>query len=146
MRNSAIAVANRLLEKAGSDGLDPMKLIKLAYLCQGWMLGLYHQPLVWNDVEAWRYGPVFRELYRYVAGKPTIIGSVGISSDEKIRGSFDDRESDLIDQVYEKYGKKSGLALSALTHAPGSPWDVTYRERGQNSVIPKDLIEEYYAR
>lgn len=55
-------------------------------------------------------------------------------------------EADLIDQVWRKYGPKSGLALSALTHAQGSPWDVTYRKFGQNSVIPKNLIREYYAK
>ena len=142
MAHSSEAVANKFLEKAGADGLDPMKLLKLTYLAQGWMLGLYGPPLIWNDVEAWRYGPVFREIYNRVAGRACVIDRLPISKTEK----FEADEADLVDQVWEKYGAKSGLQLSALTHAAGSPWDITYRKFGQNSVIPKTLIREYYAK
>jgi uncharacterized phage-associated protein len=140
MAHSSLQVGNRLLTKAGATGLDPMKLLKLTYLAQGWMLGLYGVPLIWNDVEAWRYGPVFREMYRHVAGKATILGLPSSFSEE----AFDARESHLIDQIWEKYGSQSGLQLSALTHVPGSPWDLTYKRFGESSVIPKELIREYY--
>lgn len=141
MAHSALAIANRLLDKAGPSGLDPMKLIKLAYLSQGWMLGLYGEPLTWSDVEAWRYGPVFREIYRHVAGKPIIQHKLPTLD----RQAFSSHEEHLIDQVLQKYGSLTGIQLSALTHASGSPWDVTYRRFGQNSVIPKELIRDYYA-
>ena len=141
MAHAAQRVAKALLDKAGAEGLDPMKLLKLAYLSQGWMLGLYGTPLILDDVEAWRYGPVFREIYRNVAGQP-MVRAIHVPRDS----TFDEIETDLIGQVWEKYKDKSGLSLSALTHAPGSPWDITYQKFGQNAVIPKSLIQEYYAK
>jgi len=141
MAHHSAEVANALLEQSGPNGLDPMKLLKLTYLCQGWMLGLYDIPLIWNDVEAWRYGPVFKELYRFVAGKHQI--SVQLPSPSAAQ--FDAREQHLIDQVWEKYGNMSGLKLSSLTHAEGTPWYITYHQFGQNSVIPKSLIRDYYS-
>lgn len=145
MAHSSIAVADKLLECAGEVGLDPMKLLKLDYLCQGWMLGLYGEPLIWNDVEAWRYGPVFRDVYGLVAGKPNVVGSLS-SWFKKAPETFDTRELRLITQVHDKYRDWSGLQLSALTHEFGSPWDITYRRYGQNAVIPKELIREFYAK
>jgi uncharacterized phage-associated protein len=142
---SSIAVADKLLECAGEAGLDPMQLLKLDYLCQGWMLGLYGEPLIWNDVEAWRYGPVFRNVYGLVAGKPIVVGSLS-SWFKKPPETFDPRQLQLISQVYQKYRTWSGLQLSALTHAPGSPWDITYRTYGQNAVIPKELIRDFYEK
>ena len=118
-----------------------MKLLKLTYICQGWMLGLYGVPLIWNDVEAWRYGPVFREIYRHVAGKTRIRNPIPSPAGKP----FDAREKHLIDQVWDKYGSMSGLKLSTLTHAKDTPWRIAYHEFGQNSVIPKSLIEDYYS-
>jgi uncharacterized phage-associated protein len=141
MAHNSDAVANYLLTASKGEGLDPMKLLKLSYLCQGWMLGLYGEPLIWNDVEAWRYGPVFPEIYRLVAGKNRV-RTIPFASQDR----FSEKEKHLMDQVFAKYGKYSGLALSSITHEPGSPWDVTYHTRGQNSVIPKRLIQEYYER
>lgn len=120
-----------------------MQVLKLTYLAQGWMLGLYSVPLVWDDAEAWRYGPVFRRIYNEVAGQPKIARQLFMSPSAD---PFDERETNLIDQVWEKYGKMNGLQLSALTHTTGSPWDITYKNFGQNSVIPKDLIRDYYAK
>ena len=143
MAHSAHAIANEFLRRAGQDGLDPMKLLKLVYLAQGWMLGLYSESLVSDDVEAWRYGPVYRNLYRFVAGANRIHDRVAFPFIGRAP-RLDDRETHLVDQVWQKYGDKSGLQLSALTHAPNSPWDITYRNFGQNAVIPKDLIRDHY--
>lgn len=141
MAHSASAVANALLTRAGARGLDPMKLIKLSYLAQGWMLGLYGEPLIWEDAEAWKYGPVFREIYREVAGRPIVQHLISMD-----RPILTPRETHLVNQIWDKYGTMTGIQLSALTHEKGSPWDVTYRRYGQNAVIPKNLIRDYYAR
>lgn len=143
MAHSAYAIANEFLQRAGPNGLDPMKLLKLVYISQGWMLGLYGQSLVSEDVEAWRYGPVYRSLYRSVAGRTQIRDRIGFPIAPPAQ--LDARQRHLIDQVWQKYGRMSGLQLSALTHAPDSPWDITYQNYGQNAVIPQDLIRDHYA-
>ncbi|WP_131993555.1 type II toxin-antitoxin system antitoxin SocA domain-containing protein [Dokdonella fugitiva] len=40
-----------------------MQLLKLVYLCHAWTLGLLGRPLLREEVQAWRYGPVFPALY-----------------------------------------------------------------------------------
>ena len=120
-----------------------MQIIKLVYICHGWMLGLYHRPLFNQDVEAWRYGPVVDDVYhglkRYGGSHvPNVI-----RADE---GEFDELEADLIEQVFDKYSDVSGVGLSRLTHAPDTPWHIIWHMRGQNSIIPNDLIEDHYAQ
>lgn len=140
MAHSTSTIANEFIRRAGPGELDPMKVLKLTYIGQGWMLGLYDEPLVWNDVEAWRYGPVFRNLYRKVAGREKVR-----RIDDESGAALNGREEHLVEQVWERYSGKSGLQLSAMTHAKDSPWDITYRRFGQNAVIPKRLIRDHYA-
>lgn len=142
---SSITVANRFLELANAkgDALTPMQLLKLVYIAHGWMLGLYGRPLIGDDVEAWQYGPVIPRLYasiRHYRSNPVTNLIRGRHSD-----NLDDMETDIVDQVYNLYGAKSGPALSRLTHQPGSPWHSVYRHGYNGIVIPMDLIEDHYA-
>ena len=144
MRDSR-SVANDIVAKGIESGnpLTPLQVVKLVYLSHGWMLGLYRKPLIRHDVLAWRYGPVVAEVYRGVRkyrGEPVT---------EKIYAPetevFDDIESDLLRQVYQKYGHLSGVQLSRLTHAENTPWHTVWSLRGKNSVIPNNLIMEHHA-
>jgi uncharacterized phage-associated protein len=141
----SVVVANRLLEKAraAGDTLTPMQLIKLVFLCHGWMLGLYGRPLVRESVQAWKYGPVIPELYREVRKfrSNAIVPPLGSQS----AVSLHPLEDDLIDQVYRLYGRYDGITLSNITHESGSPWDRTWHRDRWNPVISNDLIENYYA-
>lgn len=120
-----------------------MQLIKLVYLCHGWMLGLHGRPLIWEQVEAWQFGPVIRDLYdavRHYKGEP-VPELLPPHQTPKLEWT----EEDLIGQVYELYGQDSGLALSRLTHADGTPWSITWEQFGQNSIISNDLIRDHFA-
>lgn len=138
-------VANRFLDRSLADGrpLTPMQLLKLVYIAHGWMLGLYGRPLIRDDVQAWQYGPVIPRLYdhlRAYKGQPvdrTLPVSPG--ADE-----LDETAIDLIDQVYEIYGHMTGMALSRITHAAGTPWEQTYAPGSFGRVIPSDLIADHY--
>ncbi|MBX2835126.1 MAG: DUF4065 domain-containing protein [Micavibrio sp.] len=142
---SAINVAEYILKKAqeASDTVTPMQVLKLVYMCHGWMLGLYGRQLIKEDVEAWRYGPVIRELYDEVKDYRSQAITRSLENEPV---DFDAAEINIMDQVYSKYGKFSGPALSRLTHMKGSPWDITYNLMGQNCVISNDLIEDYYSK
>lgn len=140
---SALEIADYILRKAGSvsDTITPMQILKLVYLCHGWMLGLYGRQLIEEDIEAWRYGPVIRGLYDAVKHYRSQ-AITGLLCQKE--ASLDPAEKNIVDQVYEKYGQYSGPALSRLTHMEGSPWDITYNLLGQNEVISNDLIEDYF--
>jgi uncharacterized phage-associated protein len=138
-------IANRLLElaRAAGDTLTPMQLIKLVFMCHGWMLGLYGRPLIREEVQAWRYGPVIPELYqhvrRYRSGPVT-----AMLPHHHGRRHLHPLEDDLIQQVYRLYGGLDGVTLSKMTHEAGSPWDQTWQPGAPNLVISNDLIENYY--
>jgi uncharacterized phage-associated protein len=143
---SAVTVADRFLALARERGktLTPMQLLKLVYIAHGWSLGLYGMPLIRDEVQAWQYGPVIPRLYNAVKSyrSQPVEGLIHPAED----GGLDARESSVIRQVYEKYGDLSGPALSRLTHAPDTPWDLVYRPGAHGLVIPNDMIEDHYSR
>ncbi len=146
MSHSCLSVARYLLDRADTSNrsLSPMKLIKLVCIAHGWMLGLYGRPLIREDVEAWRYGPVIRELYQEVKqfrAMPVPAEHVAPPEDDE---EFDADERSVMDQVHDIYGRHSAIQLSRMTHSPGTPWDIVYNELGQDFVIPNDLIEDHY--
>lgn len=139
------SIANRFLALARErgDALTPMQLLKLVYIAHGWMLGLYSRPLIRDEVQAWQYGPVIRPLYNAVR----TYGAGSISDDLAAPPEgLDDYEDDVIKQVFEVYGAMSGPALSRLTHAPGTPWQLSYVPGEMGTSIPQDLIEDHYRR
>jgi uncharacterized phage-associated protein len=144
MPHDARAIANRLIELANEDGnqLTIMQVIKLVYFCHAWMLGLYERPLIEQPVEAWRYGPVIRDVYdsfKNYRGKP-------IKPKARVPAAdLNDDEQDLINQVYRKYGHLSGIRLSELTHEDGTPWHQVWRRNRQDSIIPRRIMEQYYS-
>jgi uncharacterized phage-associated protein len=149
MGTSARAVANEFIRLAAEDrrSLTPLQLIKLVYIAHGWMLALYHRPLINDRIEAWKYGPVipdlYRELKKYGAGSvPGEISEGRFSSTSPL----DEHEKDLVRQVYEIYGKKTGVQLSQLTHERGTPWAATWEPDSMGIPISNDLIAEHYRR
>jgi uncharacterized phage-associated protein len=140
------AVANQLLNFARERGeaLTPMQVIKLVYIAHGWMLGLYHRPLIRDDVEAWQYGPVIPRLYNAVRKfKSRPVEEISGANNEP---PLDVQAINMINQVFDRYGRFSGPALSRMTHAPETPWALTYEEGRFGIPIPTDLIEDHYAK
>jgi uncharacterized phage-associated protein len=137
-------IAKYILWLGGKTALSPMQVLKLVYLCHGWMLGIHGRPLSAEPARAWAYGPVFLSVYheyKKYRGNPI----PDIPSEEP-RG-FDDEERDIMRQVWVEYGSYTGPELSTLTHQQGSPWQITRTSsRFPNSVISNDLIEDHYRR
>ncbi len=142
--HDARAVANTLILRgmAKASPRDPLQIIKLTYLCHGWMLGLYHQPMSAQPVYAWQYGPVIPEVYHEIKryGRNPVKSLLDCPDD-----NFDELELDLIEQVYDVYIDFSGILLSQMTHAEGSPWRKIWDTHGRNAIIPNDLIEEHFS-
>ena len=148
--HSSLTIADYLLDKSKNNKnndeqlitLTPMQLVKLVYLCHGWMLGLYGRPLLTESVEVWRYGPVVAGLYRtYRTLKGSTSGPVSGPLSEDT-GKFDEQEKSVMDQVFKIYGRYTGLELSSLTHAPGTPWRKMHK--AGKEIIPNDLIESHF--
>ncbi len=144
-------VANYFIKKSFDEGvpLTPMKLIKLVYIAHGWYRGLYHEDLINDAVEAWRYGPVIPDLYHKIKhyGRGHIYAPIeGYSAPS----AFDDeKETALMDQVWNSYNHFDAYQLSAMTHQHGTPWSAVWNRSGggdySGSIIPNSLIEDHYA-
>jgi uncharacterized phage-associated protein len=134
------AIANYLIEHS-PGGLDPLQVMKLSYIAHGFTLGLFERPLLEDDIEAWKFGPVVRKIYAFIPG-----GSNRITEPlSRERPDLTDDDRAVVDSVLNQYGRYSGLYLSSLTHRPGSPWEKTWSKYGQNAVIPRDLIQSHYS-
>jgi uncharacterized phage-associated protein len=145
---SARAVANEFIRLAREDGraLTPLQIIKLVYIAHGWMLALHQRPLITDRIEAWKYGPVIPSLYhdlKHYGG-----GSVRepLSSFLHIRSlpDLNEDDRDVICQVYNAYGKQTGIQLSALTHRRGTPWADTWSPDSIGLAISNDLIADHH--
>lgn len=143
----SIDAAEQILNFARDFGINPtpMQLLKLTYIAHGWFLGLRDDPLVSDDVEAWKYGPVFRRLYNCVRG----YGRKPVENLPKVArpiASFTEDALEVMKQVVAEYGEYSGPQLSDITHRSGTPWSETYDRHGESAVIPQDLIMAHYQK
>jgi uncharacterized phage-associated protein len=143
---SVLTVANRLLEIANRKGLTltPLQLMKLAYMSQGWMLGVTGKRLFSDRIEAWKYGPVIPTLYHRTKqyGSESILDQLPAPMGDRI----DPDAGNLLDAVIDNYGHLSGVALSNLTHRAGSPWSKVWREGRSHIEIKPSVIQEHYER
>jgi uncharacterized phage-associated protein len=143
MSYNPTTVANYFIKKySDNDDLTPLKIIKLSYIAYGWYLALTDGKKLINDrIEAWELGPVFPYLYHSVKhfGKSKITEPLNVITNDTIS----DEDSKFLDKIWEIYGKRDGVYLSAITHTPDTPWSEVY-PLGYNREIPDDLIKKHY--
>lgn len=151
----AKTIANYFIKKSIDEGkeITPMKVLKLVYIAHGWYLALAEKPLINQQVEAWRYGPVVRDVYDtfklYGNGDIDAL-SLDNSMDQKRYNELisDSETIEFLDKVWDVYKKYNGMQLSELTHKVGTPWYQIWTTSGQNlrnsEIIPNDLIKKHY--
>lgn len=148
MPESPLAIAGYFLQKAEATGeiLTPMKVVKLVYIAHGWYLGLTQRPLITDDVEAWQYGPVVREVYHQL--KKYGNSAVPAGAVPPWITITDASVEPFLDSVWGAYKSFSGGQLSTLTHQPNTPWDITWNQRGgkhlRGAIIEPALIQKHY--
>ncbi|OAN53909.1 hypothetical protein A6A04_13540 [Paramagnetospirillum marisnigri] len=132
--------------KPNGEALTQLGLQKLVYLCQGWHLALADGELFREDIYAYEFGPVVRELrhrFRFLGANP--LPMMPITDAERVLSAGAKR---VIDDVWSHYGKMPTSALVDLTHAPGSPWSQVWNsadaEERENLHIPQALIRDWF--
>lgn len=138
--------------KSSLPEMTPLKLMKMTYIAHGWHLGLYGSSLIDEDVYAWQYGPVFKDLFK--STKPfgrNPVKEVAASFNEQTLGTeMSEDQQELVKAVDEGYRKYKAFQLCDMTHKPGTPWHITVELNGgeenlrRDLVIPKERIKEYY--
>jgi uncharacterized phage-associated protein len=159
---NAKAVANEFLKLAAGEGkkLSPMQVLKLVYLAHGWYLAIAGKPLLDEQVEAWKFGPVVPSLYRefkkYGNGpisEPARTSKIVSNSGKmtlslvpfEITGDEAGLATQVIREVWNKYKNLTAIQLSNLTHLPESPWSQTPNKEINGTDISNARIREYFA-
>ena len=148
MNYTPITIATYFLQKEEQNKtITPMKIIKLVYIAQGWYLALTEgNSLINEKAEAWKYGPVIPSLYeRFKSFGSNIITDIPKVSTSNLTKN----DTDILDDVWNNYGNKSGIQLSGKTHEPGTPWSKIWEKakettKKEDLIIPNSLIMQHY--
>lgn len=130
-----ITIADAAAFLAVEYNLSGMKLQKILYYAQGAALAERGTPLFPEDFQAWRHGPVNREVWE---GNLKPDGLPLLPEDVEV-----------LQATWEKYGHLEAYELSALTHAD-APWRNTRGNlpdwANSDRVIHKQVIQNFYLR
>jgi len=152
-------VANCLLDLSDERGvpITHLALQKIVYFSHGNAYARFGKPLLLNKIEAWKKGPVVRELYfafntfgdRPISGRAEIVNFQSRRR-EKIGYNFPPEIMDHLRETLEIYGPIDPWRLVAMTHEAGSPWkqviDGAEKKANAGMHIDESLIREFFCR
>jgi uncharacterized phage-associated protein len=137
-----------------------MKLYKLVYYAHAWWLAQKGTPLFDEDISAWPWGPVVRELYSDFnsAGRNPITtqraarlvktGQGPASYRLALPEPPDAEVMDFLKQIWEVHKPYTGISLSNATHMPGEPWttvkDLHFGDLSSKPIIPNEVIRDAF--
>lgn len=142
---NVMSVAKYILSK---ESMSHKKLQKICYYSQAWSLVLLNgHRLIDEDFQAWVHGPVCPQLYSYYAdyGWSLIPQTEYVASES----SLSSKEIEVIDAVWDVYGKYSADELEYLTHHE-EPWQkqrvglLDYKP-STNTISVSDM-KSYYSK
>ncbi len=134
------------------ENMSHKKIQKICYYAQAWSLTLNNADIVRGiEFEAWAHGPVCVDIWhkcKQFAWRDIMISEDHISKSlEEIEINFSEDEKNLLELVWETYGKFDADTLESMTHEE-KPWKIA---RGNlktfercNNKISKESIKEYY--
>lgn len=150
-----IEVAKYFIKKSQEEAtadpsrkVDALKLQKLLYYAKAWTLALKDGHSVFPDqFQAWVHGPANLKVWHYFKAYDfnTPNPSLAKETFEQITPS----EKEILDIVWNSYGKFDGKYLEILTHAE-EPWLNARQGLNQDdisqNIITDDSMKTYYER
>lgn len=126
------------------DKITLMKLLKLLYYCEGCSLALHNKSLFPEKIFAWEHGPVVKEVYHHFPNAYNL--EVNEDDVKKSLEKISIEDQNLLESVYEVFGKYTAYALRDMTHNE-DPWKII-SDNGMNlnREIPKALIKDYFEK
>lgn len=156
MNHDVRGVANFVLDLAESEGLGLSNLAinKIVFFLHAHFLVRFGRPLVSAKIEAWNYGPVFRELYREFKSfedQPITGRAHRVNPEhgdrELCECKFSQQEQSYIGEIARKYIQLSPRALVAISHEKGGPWDQVWNHATSTNAsmrISNEIIKDWY--
>lgn len=131
-----------------------LSLNKIAYFLHGSFLGKFDIPLVDAKIEAWQFGPVFREIYHQfkkngdqpISGRAQIL-NVETGEYEICPYDIEQNEYVFLRSVAHTYLTMRPSALVQLSHVRDGPWHKAwFHDENVNPgmEITNDSIREFF--
>jgi len=153
---SASVIAYAFVKRGINDGspVTQMKVQKLVFFAHGLHLALYGKPLIKEQFQAWKFGPVVPSIYQdyklYGADPILTTDYIALTKSEKEKEEFDTVLDGLADYVIKNtwsvLKNTDAVSLSAWTHKEGSPWQKFYKQGVSDIIIPNEEIEAYFKK
>lgn len=139
---TAMDFARYIINFCTNNGMaiSDLKLQKVLYYIQlAFIFHLKRDAFV-DDIEAWPYGPVVRNVYNAYSS----YGSTKICLEYEDTEIFSLDELNIIKGVLSNCLKKTAWELVEMSHAVDGPWAAIYKNgKGYKKVIPIDMIRKY---
>lgn len=152
------AVANFILDVADEENLQisNLHINKVIFFLHADFLVMFSRPLVSAKIEAWTYGPVFREIYREfkshgnnpISNRAQYLDPV--TGDRKIaQCTFSHEELIFVIEQTKKYIAMSPSTLVEQSHIKDGPWDQAWNHETPSNAsmrISDEHIKSWYGR
>ncbi|MFY8325436.1 Panacea domain-containing protein [Pseudoalteromonas sp. ZZD1] len=148
--SNAVDVAREFLSLAKREGksLTNMQIQKLVYIAHGVHLAKEDEPLLDEEVNAWKHGPVIPAVY--LAFKQYLNRDIDLDKEVREYVSLSSKEKDSVKFAFDNFSQYNGWTLRDITHKEGSPWHrIWFDGNGQetyNAEIPNSIIKEHYKK
>ncbi|EFC31810.1 hypothetical protein C414_000470009 [Campylobacter jejuni subsp. jejuni 414] len=135
---SALDLAKYILKKSNKE-LSNLELQKTLYFTELDYIKKFNKHLIKDEFEAWKYGPVSREVYceyrNYGAN------SIDKPEQENLSGILDKDELDVIDTAINNCNQETYWDLVERSHKKGGAWEKSFKEDSKE-IIKKELIKK----
>lgn len=150
------AIANFVLDYAAARGVGVTNLAlnKIIFFLHVSYLIKFDRPLVSAKIEAWEYGPVFREIYRTFKAyreKPIESRAQRINPDSGVseicKADLSNEETVFVETEVEKLIRFSASTLVSMSHVSGGPWDSVWNHDTVSNAsmkISDEVIRSWY--
>lgn len=147
------ALVNYLETRSSSAGKTSLQ--KQLYYVQGFTAVLTSACGIQEDCEAWTYGPVYGDVYRWDRCRPAAVANdtfpdKAAKAEKELMRYFADKERCIIDAVSDCCATISSGTLSRMTHQE-TPWIIARAGAGplaegqkNGLLIPKTSIQTYF--
>lgn len=136
--STAAKVAEYIIYEAQKrkNPITNTKLQKLLYFVQGSYLAKYNKKAFEDNIIAWKYGPVVKDIYY----KYSLYGAEPIIVVDKFESKISIMLSEVIDIVLESFLETNQTNLIEETIKRGSPWSYT----DIDDIISVEDIKQYF--
>ena len=130
-----IALAQDMSEMDMGDAMTNLRLQKMLYYAQGWMLARHGVPLFHESIEAWKLGPVVPQCYEWYKGS----GNNPLKAEMPPREAFTADEYEVLLDTWTELAQYSTAQLVNMTHEQDTPWDKVWNHSKQREITTEDI-------